>query len=221
MPALITLADLATECLNYGFSSSAYATRMRTWINEGYDVLQRRYGLQEQVQVFTLDTAAGDSDAFTNVNGQSDRLLSVSISGDDPQPLEPISLQTFDELSTSVTGQPRYYAYDTTQSDLSNGVTVMHFRLWPVPDGVYTLTVRYTRIYEVIADADYPDRIPQGRYELLVHYAVAKAYLSEDDPQMYQQHMDIFNRHAAEIGISRKRPVHDGPIQVPGTWEGR
>lgn len=215
-----TFLALQSECLNYGFSSSAYRTRMATWLNEGYDVIQRRYGLAEQEQTLDVLTTRGTSVVSALYGEELDRLVSVVVLDTPTAPLEPVERAAFDGMDQTVTGRPGYYAMSTGTDDIGNGVGSFLLLVWPVPDAGYTIRTRFNRIYRMNVDTDVPDRIPPGRRWLLVHYAVAKAYLSEDDPEMARVHMDMFNREAAEVAISRKRPVRDGPTQVPGTWGG-
>lgn len=209
---------LQDECLNYGFSSTAYRARVARWLNEGYDVLQRRHGLKEQEQVTSVTATPGTGVVAVSGAFELDRIVSCVLTGVDPAPLEPIERHAYDELPSDTTGRPTQYAVLTSAGDLSTGFKGFSLLLWPVPDSAYVIGLIFSRIYSMTADTDIPDRIPPNRHDVLVHYAVSKAYLSEDDPEMARVHMDMFNRQAAEIATSRKHPVQDGPVQVPGTW---
>src|SRR6185437_7958326 len=120
----------------------------------------------------TLDfsTVAGTSTYPQPANLGKDRSLHFTVTSQVGE-LTSVGLRTLDR-SVSVSGVPRLYA-----------LTGSNIQLYPVPDGVYTLELRYwAQPAQLVNDTDTPS-IPADYHDMLLYWALKRAYSAEDDPQ--------------------------------------
>jgi hypothetical protein len=105
-------------------------------------------------------------------------------------------------------GEPQYYT-------LSSGTTL---RLSPIPDAVYSLTLDYYKAPSALSTDTDVSAIPSDYHDVMISYALSRAYRSEDDMQMSQFFYAEFMRDLQMLGADRQFVVRDGPRQVPGMW---
>jgi hypothetical protein len=119
--------------------------------------------------------------------------------------LEPVDITEFDQ-STTTADQPRYFA-------LSENL----IRLYPTPDRVYALTMRYWSVQTLSADADVPV-LPADQHIHLAWFARAKLYLLTDDPQMHDAIMVTLPRELQAENLAAGQQRVPRRRQVAGTW---
>lgn len=203
-----TFATLRAEALAYGFTSD-YTSRIGVWLNEGQHRVARRIEIRDLLVTSTTTTVAGQVAYALPSDFARLRALTRTDTG---TPMDPVSIEFFDGLlySPQATGAPRMYTFD------GSGLN-----LYPTPDGAYNLQLRYYRDPPDMAlDGDTPS-IPPAYQDILISYAVMKAYRAEDDVQMAQFYLGEFNRGLAELASDRQFEIDDSPRQVPGTWGNR
>lgn len=199
-----TFAELKTEVLAYGFDANAYSTRVGNWLNEAQARIARRLNLRELATTTTVTTVAGTT-AYS-LPGDFIRVEAVidQTSGNsfllDPRPAEHLR-----DLSFS--GRPQYYSLG------AEGLLV-----WPNPDAAYTLEARYFKNPpQMSADGDVPG-IPGDYHDLLVSYALSRAYRSEDDAQMSTFHYNEFMRDLLQMAADRQDNEMAESNQIAGMY---
>lgn len=129
-------------------------------INDGY--LDLAVDAKLLADPFTLTTASGQE--LYDLPDNLIAVRAVTFEGRD-LPRMPYAERSQDE------GPPRFYQ-----------VIGQKLRLFPTPDGTYTVTVLYYYRPERMAnDFDVPE-IPEEYHRLLVDYAVARALLKDENP---------------------------------------
>jgi hypothetical protein len=84
-------------------------------------------------------------------------------------------------------------------------------KLWPTPDAVYSLSVRYFRDpTDMAADADV-SILPADWHDLMVTFALSRAYRAEDDAEMAQFHMATFEKDLNLLAADRLAENTDQP----------
>ncbi len=198
-----TFLDLQDEALGDDFDATKYRARVKTWMNEGLSRIARN------MTVPGLEATA----AVTTVAGQS----AYSLPADDVrvtslrepsrrETLEAVGIQEIDEARTA-SGRPANYAVFADQ-----------LVLYPIPDGVYALELRYLKgATALLNDADTPS-LPPEYVDLLVTYARYKLYRAEDDPEMANYYQGEWQR---ELGLMKSDVQHTdrGRVRrVAGMW---
>ena len=90
--------------------------------------------------------------------------------------------------------------------------------LWPTPDGSYPLSLRYWRLpQDMEADGDEPE-IPAQYHDVLVAYAMWKAYLRENDYPAASTWKAEWEAGVMKMRGEVQADVFEGPRQVGGTW---
>lgn len=204
---MATYLELQNEVLAHGFSATAYRGRIKTWLNEAQARIARRLNLREIQTTQTITTASGTATYalpanFVRVNGLVDP----------DYPLELRYVPDPDDLLVrneggDYTGRPDRYSLN------SDGLL-----LSPVPDAVYALTLTYWSRPTDMTDDDDVSSLTADYHDVMVSYALSRAYRSEDDPQMSQFFYQEFMRDMAQMATDRQFEVRDAPRQVPGTW---
>lgn len=201
-----TFSELKDECLNYGFSSTRYRTRFGQWLNDAQNEVCRRVFVRELLDTATVSTSSGT--ATYSLPADFVRVTQLLLN-DEKLSVDPVSIEWFATLSAA-SGTPRMYALD------EGGLN-----LYPTPDGVYALTLRYYRDpADMSADADTPV-IPAAHQRLLISYALAYGYRAEDDQERAVSYMADYERELARFANDRRGENQDGPVQLPGMWNTR
>lgn len=205
---MATLSALQTEILTYGFSASAYTTRITTWLNEAQREIARLLDLplMENDQTLTL---VNDTSSYA-LAATFQRLLYVANDTAD-YVLEPILETEFDSLDHNERGSPAYYF-------ISKGVNVV---LYPTPGpGNITSTIRvhYVGLPTAMSAAGDTTGFPADYDYVLKAYVLQEAYAAEDDAQMSQFWTMRFKERVLSMGEDLNHPDDSGPKQVPGPW---
>lgn len=202
---MATFKEMQDEVINHGFPES-YRSRIRNWLNEAQSRIANLFELPELYQTTTIQTVINQSSYslpnMTRLNGvtNADSPSELSYLGDTAD-------VTFYNQNGQNLGEPQYYALSGS-----------NLLLTPIPDAVYTLTVDfYGRASTLTGDSDV-SVLPSDYHDVMVSYALSRAYRSEDDPQMSQFFYSEFMRDLQLLGADRQSVVRDGPRQVPGGW---
>lgn len=200
------LSDIRTETLNHGFDTGLFSSsRLNQYINDGYLLACARvnwYG----------EEASND---FSTVNGTINyawptdvgRIRHVYDTSRDVR-LLPVSLREIDNSGLPGSGPPQYYALDGS-----------NFHIWPTPDGVYPIEVRYWKQPALLSNDDDEPIIPAKWHHLLWRYACAQCYASEDDLGMSAQWEASFEKYLAEFAADVKFPDTDTPDVARSFWD--
>jgi hypothetical protein len=192
--------------MNNGFDPTLFgASRVNNYINKAYQLICRRvqYYTDETTQDF--NTAAGTVKYALPANFARIRELYDTNRN---LAMQYIGLRDLDQAQSSQQGPPIYYALDGAN---------MH--LYPTPDGVYPLELRYWLLPPLlVADTDVPT-LPADWHDLLWMYSTARCYKAEDDPNMAQSWMDEFNENLAMFAADAKFPDTDYPTVAKSMWD--
>lgn len=199
----MNLLAIRNETLAHGFDSIQYGARVNQYINDGYGLIADRVD-------YYVDDAA---DAFATVAQSSTYPLPADFGrmrslfdSDRRVELQAASIRQIDRSSFTY-GTPQWYAI--------LGTNVV---LYPFPDGVYNVTLRYWKTpTALVNDTDTPT-LPAEWCKLLWKYAVWQAFEADDDPSMGSYWKSQFENDLAEFAADVKFPNTDGAHQVAGMW---
>lgn len=199
-----TLASLRTEALNHGFDPIQYSARCSQYLNDAQNLIARRvdYYVDEAVQTYATVSGQAAYPWPTNVG----RLRSLFDMNRNIE-MQSASIRDIDR-SGIATGAPYWYA-----------LTGNNFQLYPTPDNIYNLELRYWSIPPaMVNDTDTPS-VPSDWAEMLWFYAVAQLFEADDDAQMGTYWMTKFNNQLAMFSADQKFPSTDSPTQARGMWD--
>lgn len=199
--------EMQNEVLNHGFNPEVYRARVKNWLNEAQGRISRLLELPDLYTTSQIVTVQG-TDTYDLPSGAI-RVNGV-VNASSPMELtyveDPADVN-YSNYNGQNLGEPQYYTF--TGSSL---------RLSPVPDTAYTLTVDYySRPSTLSGDTD-TSSLPSDYHDVMISYALSRAYRSEDDMQMSQFFYSEFMRDLQFMGADRQAVVRDGPRQVPGMW---
>lgn len=199
------LIDIRNEVLAKGFDPTLFGiARVNQYINDGYSLICRRvqYYVDEATQDFS--TAVGTTNYALPTDFARVRELRDTTRG----VIQPVGLRQIDATDSAQNGPPVFYALDAA-----------NVHLWPTPDGVYSLELRYWKMpTPLVQDTDVPN-LPLDWHHLLWVYGCWQCYESEDDASMGQYWMNRFNTELAEFSADAKFPSTDFPSTARGMWE--
>jgi hypothetical protein len=208
----MNLVAIRQEILNHGFDPTLFpATRLNQYINDAQNLIARRvdYSREEASYVFT--TSVGTSNYPFDVPGgggpQDVSVVRSLVNTDLNHDLQAVSLRMIDRSSTTQ-GEPLYYAIDGG-----------YLHLYPTPDGVYDLKLRYWKMpAALVQDTDVPS-LPTDWHHLLWVYCCWICYEAEDDANMGQYWKQRFEGEISEFIGDQKFPSTDMPTQAQSMWE--
>jgi hypothetical protein len=198
-----TYKALQDEVLSFQFSETKYRPLVKVWLNSAQQtaVIQSEFRSQESTATVTTSANAATYALPTDYSRLIDFFYNES-----HELLSPMDVRDFDALPES-TGRP--YAYAMRGNELV---------LYPTPDAVYTFTLRYWRLpKDMSADSDEPE-IPAQYHDLLIAYAMQKAFMREDDLQMAKAWEEQWNGGLLKMRGEVQSDHFDGPRQVGGSW---
>jgi hypothetical protein len=200
----LTFKDLQDEVLNHGFDET-YRPRVKNWLNEA----QQRFARSTRSPDFTAvsNIATTTNEPLLAIPSDFVRVLMVTLP-DYQDELLTVSLKRI-ELQPSRAGKPGAYSIDEAYDAL---------RLYPIPDGVYNVRVRYlSKPVDLVNDADI-SLVPSAYQDLLTTYALSRAFRSEDDYEaagfFYNQWITDLQRASTDL---QYRDTTN--LQVTGTWD--
>lgn len=204
----MNLLALRTEVKDHGFGTGEYnATRVNSFLNDALALICRRVDYYTDETVYDFNTVSGTASYPIPQNFAKLRSLRfTAVQGYQSPELEAVALRDIDR-SPQTTGQPFYYAMDAT-----------NLHLYPTPNGVFALELRYWQMPTPLAgDTDIPS-LPVDAHKMLWQYAVAECYAADDDPTTAQYWSGRFAASLADFAASAKFPNDDSPSVVKGMW---
>lgn len=200
----MNLLAIQTEVLNHGFDPNAYDARIIQYINDAQNLVARRcnYYINEGVQ--TINTVAGTSNYAWPLNLARVRELFAT---DLNVQIQPVGLREIDR-SVNTKGRPYFYALD--------GGNV---HLYPTPDGIYPLELRYWAVPPALVNGSDVPNIPVDWHHMLWVYATWMCYESDDDAQMGGYWKGRFEQELAEFEADQKFISTEWPLIAQGMWD--
>lgn len=198
-----TYLQLQEEVLTHQFSPTKYRELVKTWLNQAQRrlVIESEIRTQEESETITTSAALGTYALPANFSRTIDLFNSET-----HELLTKLEVKDYDSLPTS-SGRP--YGYATI------GTNIL---LYPVPDGVYSHTLRFWKLPpDMSADSDTPE-IPAQYQELLIAFAMQKAFMREDDFQASQVWQAVWEKGVLKMRGEVQSDTADGPSQVPGSF---
>lgn len=197
---------MQNEVLNHGFADNVYRTRVKNWLNEAQGRISRILELPSLYATTNIVTISG-TDTYTisnmvRINGVTNASNPTELTYVE----DPADITYYNQNGQNL-GNPQYYTFTGTS-----------LRFSPIPDSAYTLTVDYYGSPSTLsADSD-TSSLPSDYHDVMISYALSRAYRSEDDMQMSQFFYSEFMRDLQVMGADRQSVVRDGPRQIPGMW---
>lgn len=200
----MNLAQLRTEVLNRGFDPTVFSSRIVTYLNDAQNEIARRVNYYGDEALQPIPTVAGTTMyAFPADFARARELVDI----DRHTPLEYVGLRDIDRSPTTV-GIPNFYAIDGP-----------NIHLYPTPDGLHNLILRYWKMpAQLVNDGDVPS-IPNDWHNLLWVYATFICYESEDDAAMGKYWSDRWEMELRKFTADQRFPDSDGPHVVKGMWD--
>lgn len=203
---MATFLELQDEVLNHGFNATTYRTRVKDYIN----ICQARIARAAEIRELLTS-----SSTVITVSNQSFPLPSdfIRLQQLIDNPNNRILIESdkpigFGYLPAN-TGAPSFYSLG------AGGICFLDV----AADTSYQLTLFYYRDPPALsADADV-SILPVDFHDLMVSFALSRAYRSEDDIQMSLFFYQEYERDLAKMRADREYPSLDGPRQVQGTWD--
>lgn len=191
--------------------ASVSNTVILQFINDVNREICNRYQLDFMQTSTTFNTSVGDNTySLTSIAADMQQLWSLKITSPDNAALylQPMTAEEFDRIIPDITaetqGAPtKYYLW----GDVVN--------LYPIPDGTYTIEVRYIKNPTTLTSGSQPD-IPEEFNEIVVLGALYRAMQTNDN---YDQSLIIKNQMDTQIVdmIKRLRPFPAGVNKIMPT----
>lgn len=200
-----TYLELQEEVLAHQFQPDKYRPLVKTWLNQAQRRLVQESEIRTQVGTQEYTTVASNKSIGTT---PTDFYRIVDLSDVDAHRLlTPWSMRDYDSAPPS-RGRPYAYSYDASS-----------IYAYPTPDAAYVLKLHYWKLpQDMSADGDAPE-IPEQYQELLIAYAMRKAYLRENDYQAAQVWESAWERGMLKLRGEVVVETQDGPSQVQGGWD--
>jgi hypothetical protein len=192
------------EVLNYGFDANTYRSRVKIWLNDAQAEIARKVTIPELLVTTTINVVSGTA-TYTKPTDL------VRVKGlIDPNFGWKLSIEEYDDLllwnmGGQVTGAPESYAIGS------------NIILYPTPNVPNILTLMYYKDPVDLSANDDVSILPLDWHKTMIRYAVAEAYIAEDDSQMHGYHFGRYQEALRGLGEDRQF-VGDGPRQVKGMW---
>lgn len=182
------------------------------FINFSYMALLEKYAFREKEVVTTLNTIAGVRNH--NMPDPHDGLRQIDI-------LDPVSEQHTRLIPMTVHDYTsRWNEADDQQAFPTHYVRESClFRLWPTPDAVYKLTVRYWGILADLSDQNNTIDVPTIWYEPIKYGAIARCFISLKDFEnaaQIQQWQTKLIEDIIPIQTKEEEDYHEAGVEVRG-----
>lgn len=199
----MTYKQLQEEVLSFQFSEN-YRELIKRWLNTAQRkaAQESEFRTQEEAKAFTTTKA----DSTLELPADFSRWIDF-YSSETGEALLPLELREYDALEAT-TGRPTAYTVVGDQ-----------ITLYPSPDAAYGLSLRYWRLpADMSADGDEPE-IPAQYHEVLVSYAMMKAYARENDYQASRFWKEEWDAGVAKMRGEVQSDTFSGPKQIGGSWD--
>jgi hypothetical protein len=198
-----TLETLVQEGLDFQFSETEYEELFKRWLNQAQRRMVIETEIRTQEEAFSVSTVTGTATYELPTNFA--RLIDF-FNEENHELLTPLDIREFDGLPKSE-GTP--YAYTVIGNKLT---------LYPTPSVTVPLTLRYWRLpAEMVQASDTPE-VPYQYQELLLAWALKKAYKRENDQAMAQMWEVEWEKGIQKMRGEVQGDVFDGPRQVAGSF---
>lgn len=200
-----TYLQMQDEVLTYGFDANVYRARVKIWLNDAQADIARKVQIPELLTISSISVVLNDSTYtkptdLVRVNALIDQDMGWHLKA-----AEYADLLVNNNNAQNV-GRPEEYA-------LASDILIS-----PIPRENYTLTLLYNRRpNDLSADGDISPVTPDY-HKAMIRYAVAEAFMAEDDEQMNAYHYQRYVTALTELGEDRQAEINDAPRQVSGTW---
>ena len=176
-----TFSELTDEVLSHQFSPAQYTNYIQARLNQGQAYVAAQTDFRELFSSQEIVTANNDAAYDLPENFMRVYSLMYTRTATDSYPLQEVSQGDLDALPFS-SGIPTHYA-----------ITNDEINLWPTPDTVYTLRLRYYVKPATLANAGDTPQIPGTYHHLLVSYALWHCYERENDYNSAMYHKGRFD----------------------------
>lgn len=183
---MATFNDLTQEVLDHQFSPSQYKSYIEDKINQAQDYITAQIDVRNLLDKNTIQTVGGTASYAIPANYQ--RLYNVYLTEASGQvlPLYAEPVQEFDTQAPA-SGQPTRYCIEGN-----------NLRLYPKPDGVYNITIRYYRLPAELVNANDVPEAPPEYWDLMVNFALWHCFERENDYTAAQYHKARFDEDLAK-----------------------
>jgi hypothetical protein len=216
----LTYKNLQDRCLTYGYGEVDRAN-FKTWLNEAYEEIVRSYKWSWAEATYSLSTVAGT---------QTVSLASVT------HPI--VFFGRLKPASSTTLYAPRYLSEmdfreympnreytDTADRGTPEAYSIfagnLHF--YPVPDAVYTYSLRYWRGVGTLPSADGDTYLFPDHYaDVIVLMALARAAMRENDMGKYQIYSAQVTAQIAQMTRNEKARQQETSKRaaMPGNYGG-
>lgn len=166
-------------------STDATDTALELYARAAYrDIIARVFPWPDNRKNYTLTTVAGQSQYLLSAMSPTDCEYVISITSATDQ-LRWISKEELLELqvgASSTSTTPEFYTADATS-----------IYLWPTPSAVFTLTVAGYRSFVSWPSGSAEPDLPRAFDEPICWYMLSKYYLAQEDLELSQMYLSLFN----------------------------
>lgn len=200
----MTLAQMRTEVLAHGFDPGVYSARVTQYLNDAQALACRRVEYYVDEAASDLSTVVGTS--LYPLPANFAKVRSVRDTGRQ-QEMVAVGLRDIDR-SIATSGSPEFYALDAA-----------NIHLYPTPDNIYPIEIRYwLEPADLVNDTD-TTSIPAAYQRMLIYHAIGECYAADDDTATAQYWEGLFTNLMAEFAGDVKFPNDDMPTVAAGMWE--
>lgn len=199
----MNLKNLRDEVIGHGFDQTQYGARITQYLNDAQLKIASECDFYVDEAISLFSTVVG-----TDTYSWPARLAEIRSIFDTTRRIELqyASLRSMDR-STASNGAPLWWA-----------ITGPNVRLYPVPDNVYPLEMRYWALpATLVNDTDIPS-LPEQWHPLLWTFACWMCFESDDDDRLGQYWEGRWNREFSAMKADLKFPTTDGPSQAGSMW---
>lgn len=210
VPGPTQFSELEDRVLAYGFSDSKFRVSIGTWLNEA----QRKIAEKVSVRDFFTTTSATTSSASNALPADFLRLppeggVRLTTDASNPTVLDPMDLRDYDDAPAS-TGTPQSYI-----------VVAGNLIFYPSPDSSITYELAYyRRPVEMADDTDSPDGILSYYDDVMVSWALKRAYEREADFEAAAYWAADFQNGLSELQGQLQTDTEVPGGVIPGMWAG-
>lgn len=200
----MNLQDLTNEVLAHGFDPNVFTGRIANYLNDGLSLIANSVNYFTDEAAYDFQTVSSTAVYPWPADFSLGRSLRDTVRNVE---MQAVTLREIDR-SANTQGTPYAYALDGA---------ALH--LYPVPDGVYQMELRYWKNpAPLVAATDVPS-LPADWHRLLWYWACAECYAGEDDDQNAQFWEQRFRAGLADFTANVKFVDTNRPAQVAGMWE--
>lgn len=216
----LTYKQLQDRVLTYGYGE-VDRDNVKTWLNEAYEALVSSYKWPWLQAIVSVATTAGTQTVAlpTSPPVQFFGRLKPTASGvDEPKFLSEMDFREYmphREFTSTVAaerGQPKYYS-----------IFAGNLNFYPVPDAVYTYSMRYWKGLTTLPTADADTYLcPDAYLDNLIIHTLARAAMRENDMGKYQVFMAQYTANVAQMVRNVKAEQGETPKRaaMPATYAG-